>query len=159
MTEEENITPEAAGAPADEVAETSADATPQAIAEHETAPEPVEETISVPFGETAGILAQDDSDYIPEGFRTGPKDSGPRNERKMKIGLVTSDKMDKTITVAVQRKIKHPVYGKFINKTTKFAAHDETNDANPGDRVRIMETRPLSKRKRWRLVEIIERAK
>lgn len=82
-----------------------------------------------------------------------------RNLRKERIGVVTSNKMDKTITVAVQRKEKHPIYGKFVKKTTKFAAHDETNDCGIGDTVRIMETRPLSKNKRWRLVEIIERAK
>ena len=82
-----------------------------------------------------------------------------RKLRKTKTGSVTSDKMDKTITVAVERKVKHPIYGKFVKKTTKFHAHDETNEARPGDVVRIMETRPLSKTKRWRLVEIIEKAK
>ncbi|GHE66047.1 MULTISPECIES: 30S ribosomal protein S17 [Roseivirga] len=82
-----------------------------------------------------------------------------RNLRKERIGVVTSNKMEKTITVAVQRKEKHPIYGKFVKKTTKFAAHDEKNECGIGDTVRIMETRPLSKRKRWRLVEIIERAK
>jgi small subunit ribosomal protein S17 len=82
-----------------------------------------------------------------------------RKLRKTKTGSVTSDKMDKTITVAVERKVKHPIYGKFVKKTTKFHAHDETNEAKPGDVVRIMETRPLSKTKRWRLVEIIDKAK
>ncbi len=82
-----------------------------------------------------------------------------RNLRKERIGQVVSNKMQKTITVAVNRKEKHPMYGKFIRKTTKFTAHDETNDSNIGDTVRIMETRPLSKNKRWRLVEVIERAK
>jgi small subunit ribosomal protein S17 len=82
-----------------------------------------------------------------------------RNARKEKIGIVVSDKMEKTIVIAVQRRIKHPIYGKYIKKTTKFAAHDEKNDAHVGDKVRVAETRPLSKRKRWRLVEIIERAK
>ncbi|MFI3266779.1 MAG: 30S ribosomal protein S17 [Rikenellaceae bacterium] len=82
-----------------------------------------------------------------------------RNLRKERIGVVVSNKMEKSITVAVKRKVKHPIYGKFVNKTTKFVAHDEVNDTNPGDTVRIMETRPLSKTKRWRLVEIIERAK
>ncbi len=82
-----------------------------------------------------------------------------RNLRKERIGHVVSNKMQKTVTVAVNRKEKHPMYGKFIRKTTKFTAHDETNDCNIGDLVRIMETRPLSKNKRWRLVEIIERAK
>ncbi len=82
-----------------------------------------------------------------------------RNLRKERIGLVVSNKMNKTIVVAEKRKVKHPIYGKFINKTTKFYVHDETNTCNIGDKVRIMETRPLSKQKCWRLVEIIERAK
>jgi small subunit ribosomal protein S17 len=82
-----------------------------------------------------------------------------RKTRKSRIGLVTSDKMDKTITVAVERKVKHPFYGKFLKKTTKFHAHDETNQCGIGDTVRIMETRPLSKTKRWRLVEVVEKAK
>ena len=82
-----------------------------------------------------------------------------RNLRKERIGVVVSNKMDKSITVAVKRKVKHPVYGKFVNKTKKFLAHDETNDCNIGDTVRIMETRPLSKNKSWRLVEVIERVK
>jgi len=82
-----------------------------------------------------------------------------RNERKERVGKVTSNKMQKTITVAVDRKVKHPIYGKFVNRTTKFKAHDEANTAGIGDTVRIMETRPMSKDKRWRLVEIIEKAK
>lgn len=82
-----------------------------------------------------------------------------RNLRKERIGLVVSNKMEKTITVSVERKVKHAKYGKFVKNTTKFAAHDENNDCNIGDTVSIMETRPLSKNKCWRLVEIIERAK
>ena len=82
-----------------------------------------------------------------------------RNDRKERVGKVVSNKMQKTITVAVDRKVKHPIYGKFVNRTTKFKAHDEENTAGIGDTVRIMETRPLSKDKRWRLVEIIEKAK
>jgi small subunit ribosomal protein S17 len=82
-----------------------------------------------------------------------------RNDRKERIGKVVSNKMQKTITVTVDRKVKHPIYGKFVNKTTKFKAHDETNSAGIGDTVKIMETRPLSKEKRWRLVEIVEKAK
>lgn len=82
-----------------------------------------------------------------------------RNLRKERVGIVVSNKMDKTIVVAEKRKVKHPIYGKFVNKTTKFYAHDEKNDCNIGDLVKIMETRPLSKNKCWRLVEIIERAK
>jgi len=82
-----------------------------------------------------------------------------RNMRKEITGTVTSSKMDKSITVAVVQKQKHPIYGKFIKKTTKFHAHDEKNEASIGDTVRIMETRPLSKTKRWRLVEIVEKVK
>ncbi len=82
-----------------------------------------------------------------------------RNLRKERIGVVFSNKMDKSVTVAVKWKEKHPIYGKFVNKTKKFHAHDEKNDCNIGDTVRIMETRPLSKTKRWRVVEIMERAK
>ncbi|MDR2292909.1 MAG: 30S ribosomal protein S17, partial [Prevotellaceae bacterium] len=78
-----------------------------------------------------------------------------RNLRKERIGIVVSNKMEKTIVVAVKRKVKHPIYGKFVNKTTKFVAHDEKNESSEGDTVRIMETRPLSKTKCWRLVEII----
>lgn len=82
-----------------------------------------------------------------------------RNLRKERIGQVVSNKMQKSITVAVQRKEKHPIYGKFVNKTSKFTAHDEKNECGIGDTVKIMETRPLSKNKRWRLVEILEKAK
>ncbi len=82
-----------------------------------------------------------------------------RNLRKTRVGLVTSNKMDKTIVVAISEHIKHPLYKKFIKRTVKFKAHDENNECNIGDRVRVMETRPLSKDKRWRLVEIIEKAK
>lgn len=82
-----------------------------------------------------------------------------RNLRKERIGVVTSNKMDKSVVVSVERKVKHPIYGKFVKKSSKFTAHDEENTCNIGDTVRIMETRPLSKTKNWRLVEIIERAK
>ncbi|TNF47637.1 MAG: 30S ribosomal protein S17 [Bacteroidetes bacterium] len=82
-----------------------------------------------------------------------------RNLRKERIGVVTSNKMQKSIVVSVERKVKHPKYGKFVKKTTKFVAHDENGDCNIGDTVKIMETRPLSKTKNWRLVEIVERAK
>ncbi|MFV1883387.1 MAG: 30S ribosomal protein S17 [Balneola sp.] len=82
-----------------------------------------------------------------------------RAQRRERIGRVVSDKMEKSISVAVDRQVKHPIYGKFITKTTKYMAHDENNEAGIGDTVRIMSTRPLSKRKTWRLVEIIEKAK
>jgi small subunit ribosomal protein S17 len=82
-----------------------------------------------------------------------------RNLRKERIGVVVSNKMDKSIVVAIKRKVKHPIYGKFVNRTTKLMAHDEKNSCKIGETVRISETRPLSKNKTWRLVEIIERAK
>ena len=82
-----------------------------------------------------------------------------RNLRKTRVGIVVSDKMNKTIVVAVKDNVKHPLYNKIIKRTYKLKAHDETNDAHIGDTVRVMETRPLSKDKRWRLVEIMERAK
>lgn len=82
-----------------------------------------------------------------------------RNLRKERIGIVTSNKMDKSIVVAIARRVKHDLYGKFINKTSKFVAHDEKNECNEGDTVKIMETKPISKNKNWRLVEIIERVK
>ena len=82
-----------------------------------------------------------------------------RNLRKERIGLVVSNKVDKTIIVAVETQEKHPIYGKFVKKTTKFVAQDEKNECSEGDKVRIMETRPLSKTKRWRLVEIVEKVK
>jgi small subunit ribosomal protein S17 len=82
-----------------------------------------------------------------------------RNLRKTRVGVVTSNKMTKTVTVSVERRLRHPIYGKFVKKTKTFMAHDEANDCNPGDVVRIMETRPMSKLKRWRVVEVVERAK
>ncbi|CCH56248.1 30S ribosomal protein S17 [Fibrisoma limi BUZ 3] len=89
----------------------------------------------------------------------GQEPNVERNARKERIGKVVSNKMQKTITVAVDRKVKHPMYGKFMHRTKKFMAHDENQECGIGDTVRIMETRPLSKNKRWRLVEIIEKAK
>lgn len=82
-----------------------------------------------------------------------------RNLRKIRVGVVSSNKMDKTITVNVERKVKHPLYGKFLKKTTKFHAHDENNECSIGDTVKIMEARPMSKTKRWRLVEVVEKVK
>ncbi|MFL5554869.1 MAG: 30S ribosomal protein S17 [Gemmatimonadaceae bacterium] len=82
-----------------------------------------------------------------------------RASRKTRIGLVVSDKMEKTVVVSIERRVQHPVYGKMIRRTKKLKAHDETNDAKVGDTVRIMETRPMSKDKRWRVVEIVERAR
>jgi len=82
-----------------------------------------------------------------------------RKARKERVGVVVSSKMDKSILVAIQRQVKHPIYGKFVKKTSKLMAHDENNEAGEGDTVRVMETRPLSKNKRWRLIEIVEKAK
>ncbi len=82
-----------------------------------------------------------------------------RNTRRERIGVVVSSNMEKSIVISVKQKLKHPIYGKFVNKTSKFMAHDEENTCNIGDTVKISETRPLSKNKRWRLIEIIERAK
>jgi small subunit ribosomal protein S17 len=82
-----------------------------------------------------------------------------RNLRKTRIGVVTSNKMAKTVTVAVERKVKHPIYGKFVKKTSKFHAHDEKDECSIGDIVKIMETRPMSKTKRWRMVEVVEKVK
>lgn len=82
-----------------------------------------------------------------------------RNTRRERIGVVVSNNMEKSIVIAVKQKIKHPIYGKFVNKTSKFMAHDAENSCNVGDTVKISETRPMSKNKRWRLIEIIERAK
>ena len=82
-----------------------------------------------------------------------------RNLRKIRVGVVSSNKMDKSIVVKVERKVKHPLYGKFVKKSTKFHAHDEKNECSIGDTVKIMETRPISKTKRWRLVEIVEKVK
>jgi small subunit ribosomal protein S17 len=86
-------------------------------------------------------------------------DTTERNARKTRIGLVVSDKMAKTVVVSIERRVQHPVYGKMVRRTKRLKAHDEKNDAKTGDTVRIMETRPLSKDKRWRLVEIVERAR
>lgn len=96
---------------------------------------------------------------MAENTNTVTTETLDRNLRKTRIGVVTSNKMAKTITVAVERKVKHPIYGKFVKKTTRFHAHDEKGEASIGDLVRIMETRPLSKTKRWRLVEIVEKVK
>lgn len=90
---------------------------------------------------------------------TAAAEAAERGSRKFRVGLVVSSKMDKTITVALERQVKHPIYGKFVKQTTKLKAHDEANEAGEGDTVRIQETRPLSKTKRWRLVEIVERAR
>ena len=90
---------------------------------------------------------------------TNNESATTRNARKTRVGVVTSDKMQKTVVVSVERRVPHPVYGKMVTRSKKYKAHDEENSAKVGDRVRIMETRPLSKDKRWRVVEIVERAR
>ena len=87
------------------------------------------------------------------------QDTVERKARKERIGLVVSAKMNKSISIAIQRQVKHPIYGKVVKKTSKLMAHDEENEANVGDTVKVMETRPLSKNKRWRLIEVVEKAK
>ncbi len=99
-----------------------------------------------------------DSTANPEATDSSTPATEVRNARKQRVGVVSSDKMNKTITVRVERRMQHPLYGKFITRHKKLTAHDENNEAGEGDLVRIMETRPLSKQKRWRLVEIIEKA-
>ena len=126
--------------------------------EEVSTPENVEAT--QPVAETPVAEASEQPQATaPSTPATGAKAESERNARKERIGRVTSNKMQKTITVAVDRKVKHPMYGKFMNKTKKLTVHDEKNECGIGDTVRVMETRPLSKNKRWRLVEIIERAK
>ena len=97
---------------------------------------------------------------MPEQMKTGERKPGERRyARKMRVGTVVSDKMQKTVVVAIERRFAHPVYGKMVLRTSKVKAHDEANAAKTGDTVRIMETRPLSKDKRWRVVEIVDRAR
>ena len=103
--------------------------------------------------------AEEAADDAARDVATAPDTTEERNARKERVGVVVSAKMDKTISVAVRRQMKHPMYGKYLERSTKHLAHDEDEEAAEGDTVRIMETRPLSKRKRWRVVEIIERAK
>lgn len=135
---------ETAAPVANEGGETAVEEAPtEASAETEPADEPT--------AETADIQPEDTAQHALD-LHHG------RNLRKERVGEVTSNKMNKSITVSVQRRIMHPIYGKYLGKTTKFTAHDENNDCGIGDTVRIMETRPISKNKRWRLVEIIERA-
>jgi len=96
---------------------------------------------------------------VPKAEQTDPQEQAARARRKVRTGVVVSDGMDKTVVVRISTAFKHPLYGKTVRRSSKFKAHDETNDVRVGDRVRIMETRPLSKTKRWRVVEVLERAK
>lgn len=131
----------------------------QVPAPQEEGPTPAIVEATQPVTETPIAAAEQSQTTTATIPTTGVKAELERNARKERIGRVTSNKMQKTITVAVDRKVKHPMYGKFMNKTKKLTVHDEKNECGIGDTVRVMETRPLSKNKRWRLVEIIERAK
>ena len=131
----------------------------QAPAQQEETSAPVNVEATQPVTEAPIAEAQEKQQTTAVVSSTGTKAESERNARKERIGRVTSNKMQKTITIAIDRKVKHPMYGKFMNKTKKLTVHDEKNECGIGDTVRVMETRPLSKNKRWRLVEIIERAK
>ena len=120
--------------------------------EEQQAPAPQEEV-------NAPVAAATEQPTVSAPATSETKSASERNARKERIGRVTSNKMQKTITVAIDRKVKHPLYHKFQTKTKKLTVHDEKNECGIGDTVRVMETRPLSKNKRWRLVEIIEKAK
>src|SRR5690349_10963876 len=104
-------------------------------------------------------MAETVNNQTATGTAAGAKGTQPRPSRKTRVGLVVSDKMQKTVVVAIDRRVPHPVYGKMVTRTTRLKAHDEENSAKTGDTVRIMETRPLSKDKRWRVVEILDRAR
>lgn len=133
--------------------------------EEQQAPAPQEEVTApaaaatTPQEETATPVVATEQPKAATPKTSETKPASERNARKERIGRVTSNKMQKTITVAIDRKVKHPMYGKFMNRTKKLTVHDEKNECGIGDTVRVMETRPLSKNKRWRLVEIIEKAK
>ncbi|ADB41743.1 30S ribosomal protein S17 [Spirosoma linguale] len=118
-----------------------------------------EQQAPAPQEEATPVAAATEQPAAAAPATSATAEASERNARKERIGRVTSNKMQKTITVAIDRKVKHPMYGKFMNKTKKLTVHDEKNECGIGDTVRVMETRPLSKNKRWRLVEIIEKAK
>jgi small subunit ribosomal protein S17 len=124
-------------------------------------PEPIENAEPITSTETATVEVEDivAPTMVAENTDSLALSQSARALRKERIGVVVSNKMDKSAVVAVRRRVKHPVYGKFLVRTTKFMTHDEKNECSEGDTVRIMETRPLSKTKRWRLVEIIEKVK
>lgn len=121
------------------------------------------ETVAETAGEVVGAATEAVStavDTVTNYFASEEVEgNGERNERKTRVGLVASNKMDKTISVVIERRLQHPIYGKYVKKSNKLIAHDENNECQIGDLVRIMETRPLSRRKRWRLVSILEKAK
>ncbi|MEM7571923.1 MAG: 30S ribosomal protein S17 [Bacteroidota bacterium] len=127
---------------------------------------PAEETVATaeetqPTTSAEETVAAAEETAAPQIVMIAPEEPAKegRNERKTRVGIVVSDKMDKTIAVSVERRLQHPIYGKYVKKNKKFIAHDENNECGIGDTVRIQETRPLSRRKRWRLVQILEKAK
>ena len=130
------------------VLETVAEAAGAAVGTVEAAAEAVAETVSGAAATVTNYFAAEEA-----------AEATGRNERKTRIGLVASNKMDKTISVVIERRLQHPIYGKFVKKSNKLIAHDENNECQIGDLVKIMETRPLSRRKRWRLVSVLEKAK
>jgi len=130
------------------VLETVAEAAETAVGTAEAAAEAVTETVTEAAATVSNYFTPEE-----EAVATG------RNERKTRIGLVASNKMDKTISVVIERRLQHPIYGKYVKKSNKLIAHDENNECQIGDLVKIMETRPLSRRKRWRLVSVLEKAK
>ena len=137
------------------VLETIAETVGEAVGAVENAAAAVTETISE-AAETVTGAAESVTNYFASEEETT---ESTRNERKTRIGLVASNKMDKTISVVIERRLQHPIYGKYVKKSNKLIAHDENNECQIGDLVKIMETRPLSRRKRWRLVSVIEKAK
>lgn len=163
-------TPEAVAAAVEETPPAAQGETPSAIAEEATVatpaeePTPAEETAPKPRARAAKAAAPAEpapppAPTTPDILDFGAKKSGERGRRKVRIGRVVSNKMQKTVVVAVESQVRHPLYGKIIRRTTKFKAHDEQNSCGEGDTVEIMETRPLSKEKRWRVVQIVEKAK
>lgn len=163
MSNEENKEQEAAATNEEAtptVLETVAEAVGEAVGTVENAAESVTETVSE-AAETVTETVSAASSAVTNLFGGQEEAAGDagRNERKSRIGIVTSNKMDKTIAVEIQRRLQHPIYGKYVKKSKKLIAHDENNECSIGDTVRITETRPLSRRKRWRLVTIIEKAK
>ena len=137
------------------VLETIAETVGEAVGAVENAAAAVTETISE-AAETVTGAAESVTNYFASEEETT---ESTRNERKTRVGLVASNKMDKTISVVIERRLQHPIYGKYVKKSNKLIAHDENNECQIGDLVKIMETRPLSRRKRWRLVSVIEKAK
>ena len=151
---DDTVTPEEGATPEPETSEGANEATTETVAEAVT---PAEETADVSEAEV--VAAEPAVTAVLDNAVEAGAPTEREPHRKARTGLVVSDKMDKTITVLVRRRVRHPLYKKYFFKSKKYMAHDETNDCNIGDRVRIVETRPMSARKRWGLDEVLERAK